>query len=140
MAIHSDILAYKIPWMKKPGRLIVHGVTKSRTRLSHFTSLPFLNIVNVNLDQTQLAAIFVRFFYCKVTPFLSFNTILFGKRSLCAAHTSNIGSYSSSPLGRMSICIIQNYSVQNFFFSLSLSYVINLHQFEFMNVILYFGL
>ena len=34
MAIHSGILAYKIPWMKKPDSLIVHGVAKSRTRLS----------------------------------------------------------------------------------------------------------
>ena len=35
MATHSDILAWKIPWT------IVHGVTKSQTRLSnfHFTSL-----------------------------------------------------------------------------------------------------
>ena len=34
MATHSSALAYKIPWMEEPG---VHGVTKSRTRLSNFT-------------------------------------------------------------------------------------------------------
>ena len=40
MATHSSILAWKIPWMVEPGRLhTVHGVTKSRTRLSNFTSL-----------------------------------------------------------------------------------------------------
>ena len=43
MATHSSILAWKIPWTDVPGRLqSVHGVTKSRTRLSGFTSLHFL--------------------------------------------------------------------------------------------------
>ena len=37
MATHSGILVCKIPWMEKPGRLIVHGVAKSWTRLSDFT-------------------------------------------------------------------------------------------------------
>ena len=37
MAIHSSILAWRIPWMEKPGRLPVHGVAKSRTWLSDFT-------------------------------------------------------------------------------------------------------
>ena len=35
MAPHSNTLAWKIPWMEESGRL--HGVTKSRTRLSDFT-------------------------------------------------------------------------------------------------------
>ena len=30
MAIHSSILAWRIPWTEEPGGL-VHGVTKSRT-------------------------------------------------------------------------------------------------------------
>ena len=35
---HASILAWKIPWTEEPGRLyIVHGVAKSRTRLSDFT-------------------------------------------------------------------------------------------------------
>ena len=34
-ATHSSILAWRIPWTEEPGRL-VHGVAKSRTRLSHF--------------------------------------------------------------------------------------------------------
>ena len=37
MATHSSVLAWKVPWMEKPGRLQVHGVTKSWTRLSEFT-------------------------------------------------------------------------------------------------------
>ena len=49
MATHSSILAWKIPWMEEPGRLLqVHGVAKSRTRLSKFThSLNYL-IVSIN--------------------------------------------------------------------------------------------
>ena len=35
METHSSTLAGKIPWMEEPGRL--HGVAKSRTRLSNFT-------------------------------------------------------------------------------------------------------
>ena len=37
MATHSSTLAWKIPWAEEPGRLQVHGVTKSQTRLSDFT-------------------------------------------------------------------------------------------------------
>jgi len=39
MATHSSTLAKKIPWTEEPG---VHGVAKSRTRLSDFTSLHFI--------------------------------------------------------------------------------------------------
>ena len=38
MTTHSSTLAWKIPWMEEPGRL-VHGVEKSQTWLSDFTSL-----------------------------------------------------------------------------------------------------
>ena len=34
MAPHSSTLAWKIPWTEEPA---VHGVTRSRTRLSDFT-------------------------------------------------------------------------------------------------------
>ena len=37
MAPHSSSLAWKIPWMAKPGRLQSIGSHKSRTRLSNFT-------------------------------------------------------------------------------------------------------
>ena len=50
MAPHSSTLAWKIPWMEEPGGLqsmgsldggawwaAVHGIAKSRTRLSDFT-------------------------------------------------------------------------------------------------------
>ena len=37
MATHSSILAWKIPWREEPGGYTVHGVAKSRTRLSNFT-------------------------------------------------------------------------------------------------------
>ena len=38
MAPHSSTLSWKIPRMEEPGGLhAVHGVAKSRTRLSNFT-------------------------------------------------------------------------------------------------------
>ena len=37
MATHSSTLAWRIPRREEPGRLLVHGVTKSRTRLRDFT-------------------------------------------------------------------------------------------------------
>ena len=37
MATHASVLAWRIPGMEKPGRLRVHGVAKSWTRLSTFT-------------------------------------------------------------------------------------------------------
>ena len=43
MATHSSTLAWKIQWTEETGRLhAVHGVAKSWTRLSDFTSLPSL--------------------------------------------------------------------------------------------------
>ena len=37
MATHSSILAWKIPWMEKPGKLKGHGVTNRWTQLSTHT-------------------------------------------------------------------------------------------------------
>ena len=37
MATHSSTLAWKIPWTEELGVGYVHGVTKSRARLSVFT-------------------------------------------------------------------------------------------------------
>ena len=37
MAPDSSTLAWEIPWTEEPGRLAVHRVAKSRTRLSDFT-------------------------------------------------------------------------------------------------------
>ena len=37
MATHSSILAWRIPWMEKPGGLQSTGVAKSRTGLNDFT-------------------------------------------------------------------------------------------------------
>ena len=31
IAIHSSILAWRIPWTEEPGQATVHGVTKSQT-------------------------------------------------------------------------------------------------------------
>ena len=37
MATHSSVLGWRIPGTGEPGRLPVHGVVKSQTRLSDFT-------------------------------------------------------------------------------------------------------
>ena len=39
MATHSSTLAWKIPWTEDPWWATVHGIAKSQTRLSDFTSL-----------------------------------------------------------------------------------------------------
>ena len=43
MATHSSILAWRISWTEEPGRITVHGVAKSRTRLSNYPSLTTSN-------------------------------------------------------------------------------------------------
>ena len=48
MATHSSILAWKIPWTEKPGSATIHGVAKSRIRLSDFTFLTFTALLCKN--------------------------------------------------------------------------------------------
>ena len=56
MATHSSTLAWRIPWREEPGRLLVHGVAKSRTRLSDFTHS--LTQPIESLDLSSRAAIY----------------------------------------------------------------------------------
>ena len=46
MATHSSILAWRIPWVEKPGGLQSQRVTKSRTQLSDFTLLGLYLLLN----------------------------------------------------------------------------------------------
>ena len=46
MATHSSILIWRIPWTEELEWATVHGVAKNRTRLSDFTSLPFLTVTD----------------------------------------------------------------------------------------------
>ena len=62
MATHSSALAWKIPWTEEPGRLQSMGVTKSWTRLSHFTSLH-----RVPFSSSLLGGIFGRKSYRRVS-------------------------------------------------------------------------
>ena len=39
MATHSSVLAWRIPGTGEAWRAVIHGVTKSRTRLSDWTEL-----------------------------------------------------------------------------------------------------
>ena len=50
MATHSNILAWKIPWIEEPGGLTVPRATKSQTRLSDFAFLLLLLLVNIQLS------------------------------------------------------------------------------------------
>ena len=56
VATHSSTLAWRIPWREEPGRLLVHGVAKSRTRLSDFTHS--LTQPIESLDLSSRAAIY----------------------------------------------------------------------------------
>ena len=49
MAIHSSILAWKIPWMEEPCRLQSMG-SQSRTQLSDFTHLNIFKIQINNIS------------------------------------------------------------------------------------------
>ena len=44
MAIHSSILAWRIPWTEEPSKLQIHGVTKSCTRLSDKAHKQYIKI------------------------------------------------------------------------------------------------
>ena len=47
MATHSSTLAWKILRTEEPGRLLVHGVARSRTRLGDFTFTFTFNVCKV---------------------------------------------------------------------------------------------
>ena len=50
-------LAWKIPWMEEPGRFAVHGVAKSRTRLSDFTfTFHFLSLEKEMVTHSSVLA------------------------------------------------------------------------------------
>ena len=54
MATHSSALAQKIPWTEEPG---VHGVAKSRTRLSDFTFTFILFLTEYTIENIHLKCI-----------------------------------------------------------------------------------
>ena len=54
MAIHSSVLAWRIPGAGEPG---VHEVTKSRTRLSDFTSNEHPGLISFRMDWLELLAV-----------------------------------------------------------------------------------
>jgi len=54
MATHSSILAWRIPWTEKPGRLQSTG-SQSWTRLRDFTHFPNAQIFERDAAQSPLA-------------------------------------------------------------------------------------
>ena len=55
MATHSSILAWKIPWMEKPGRLQSMG-SQSQIRLSDFTFTIYWRVMAMTLKILGLQA------------------------------------------------------------------------------------
>ena len=77
VATHSSTIAWKIPWTEEPSRLLVaHGVAKSRTRLSDFTSLHFKRSVNSSYLVTA-------FLWGAALPYSSFQGGASGKEPAC---------------------------------------------------------
>ena len=76
MATHSSTLAWEIPWMEEPDRL-VHGITKSRTWLSDIFSL---KIILPN---------FGRFYHSSTLPILSLSQSL---------ETTNLSAFLDLPI------------------------------------------
>ena len=66
MAIHSSILAWRIPWTEEPGGATVHGVAKSQTRLrdlAQHSTLYFIQYV-YDVSVTCIAYVYTQ----KYTP------------------------------------------------------------------------
>ena len=59
MAPHSSTLAWQIPWTEEPGPT-VHGVTRSQTRLSNFTSLQFHLTPHTKISSTRIKDLNIR--------------------------------------------------------------------------------
>ena len=48
MATHSSILAWKIPWTEKPGRVAVHGIAKlehKNTKTTMFFTISYSDLM-----------------------------------------------------------------------------------------------
>ena len=70
MATHSSILAWKIPWTEEPGRLTVHGVTKSQTQLNDLTSLCRLSSLRENTFFVLCVLVLLADPLCRIPLFL----------------------------------------------------------------------
>jgi len=51
MTTHSNILAWKIPWMEEPGRLQSMGLLRVRPNWATSLSLSFFEIIKTNATQ-----------------------------------------------------------------------------------------
>ena len=60
IALHSSILAWRIPWTEEPGEL---RVVKSQTRLSHSHTHTHLNKTNIKVNFQQLTQFLPVLFY-----------------------------------------------------------------------------
>ena len=67
MLTHFSILASKIPWTKKPGKLQSIGVAKSQTRLSDFTfTLVIISLTLLKKVSLAFLLIFLHMVYLQI--------------------------------------------------------------------------
>ena len=62
-ATYSSILAWRIPWIEEPDRLIVHGIKKSRTRLSNFHCSLFLTLDSIVFMHMSAQCLHIKYIY-----------------------------------------------------------------------------
>ena len=65
MAAHSSILSWRIPWTEEPGGLyIVHGVTKSQTRVKQVSTHSPTGHIDYFCYQSNVAIDILVFIFC----------------------------------------------------------------------------
>ena len=79
-ATYSSILAWRIPWIEEPDRLIVYGIEKSRTRLSNFHCSLFLTLDSIVFMHTSAQCLHIKYIYIYIYMLLS----RFSRVRLCA--------------------------------------------------------
>ena len=57
MATHSSILPWEIPWTQEPGQATVHGVAKSQTQLSNWTTTNICIYTHTHTRSSQVALV-----------------------------------------------------------------------------------
>ena len=73
MAIHSSILAWRIPWIEEPGRATVHRVSKSQTRLKQLSTQALRNTGQTRRHFARLIAFLLYFLTSSASLFYKRN-------------------------------------------------------------------
>lgn len=100
------------------------GQEDHKGKMSFYHIIPSTWFITVNADCDHLAYfVFVRFLHCNVTLFYSpICTLLFGRESVCASHTTGVGGRAAPLFGGVSTITIWNSSAPICLFSPLLIY------------------